>query len=56
MTTGDKIKIDGKDCGEVVRVLKNGKIVVSFWVQTSFMRHPELWRETFRAERIIPCA
>ena len=52
MQAGDKVMIDGKDKAEVVKVLKSGKIKVAFWVQTFGMTKPELWTETYRAERV----
>ena len=55
MEIGAKVMIDCKDKAEVVKVLKNGKIKVKFWVQTFGMIKPELWTETYRAERITAC-
>jgi hypothetical protein len=55
MKTGCKVLIDGKDRAEVVKVLKNGKVKVSFWVQAFGMTKPELWTDTVRAER-LECA
>jgi hypothetical protein len=52
MQVGDKVLIDGKDKAEVVKVFKNGKVKVSFWVQSFGMVRPELWTETCRAERL----
>lgn len=50
---GDKVKFwDGKQVGEVVKVLRNGKIKVAYWMQGGFMTEPELWKDTFKPEEL----
>ena len=52
MQDGDKVFIDGTQIAEIVKIFKNCKAKVSFWVQTSGMIHPELWTETVRIARL----
>jgi hypothetical protein len=51
---GDKVLIFGKDRAEVVRVFKNGKVRVAFWVQTLGMTTPELWQDNVWASILTP--
>ena len=51
---GDKVLMFGKDRAEVVRVFKNGKVRVAFWVQTPLMRNPELWHDNVWASVLSP--
>lgn len=48
MTEGQKVKWNGRTA-EVVKVYKNGRCKIAFWVQTFGMTKPELWNET------VPC-
>jgi len=52
---GDKVKF-GRDSqyGEVIQVLKNGKIKIAYWVHGGFSTKPELWKDTFRPESVEP--
>lgn len=49
---GQKVMLDNETKAEVVKVFKNGKVRISFWVQTSFMIRPELWTDNVRAARL----
>jgi len=52
MQEGDKVFINGTQIVEIVKIFKNRKAKVSFWVQTSGMIQPELWTETVRIARL----
>ena len=52
--TGDKVLMFGKDHAEVIRVYKNGKVRVSFWVQAQGMIEPELWHDNVWASVLSP--
>lgn len=51
-TAGQKVILDNDTKAEVVKVFKNGKVKISFWVQTTLMLRPELWTDTVRAARL----
>jgi hypothetical protein len=47
-----KVTLDNETNAEVVKVLKNGMVKISFWVQSGFMIKPELWTDTVKAKRL----
>lgn len=49
---GQKVILDNETNAEIVKVLKNGKIKISFWVHGFAMIKPELWTDTVRAARL----
>jgi len=51
-TTGQKVILDNSTKAEVVKVFKNGKVKISFWVHGFAMIRPELWTDTVRANRL----
>ena len=52
MRQGDKVLIDGTQVAEIVKIFKNRKSKVSFWVHTFGMIQPELWTETVHTARL----
>lgn len=51
-TTGQKVILDNSTKAEVVKVFKNGKVQIRFWVHGFAMIRPELWTDTVRANRL----
>ena len=51
MKAGDKKSMNGSQV-EVLKVFKNGKVKIQFWVHTFGMVSPQLWTETVRADRL----
>ena len=46
---GDTVEWNGGKA-EVLRVFKNGRVRIAFWVQSLGMTEPKLWKETVSAK------
>jgi len=52
MEIGQKVTMKDGTKAEVVKVFKNGKVKIQFWIQTFGMINPELWTDTVKADRL----
>ena len=52
ITEGTKVLLTDGTKAEVVKVFKNGKVKVRFWLDVPCKVHPVLWTQTVRAAEV----